>query len=501
MFVKFPKFVQIGVLIGMLLIYGCASRDAARSEGNEVEYTGTLKSLGEVLVEEKADHILESDDGNVYYVYSQFIDLDKEKYKNARVQIHGEIVKITESAKEIIAIESVVPLTEEFIERDVKGDIVKKYQNLEMGFKLDELKAFQVKEYQNQVVFEKDDVSLTVTRFDNTTSLTLEEWLTLSNVQEYTPIFLGQDKLKAYTYEKSLKSRVYFISRTNQYIYEVDLVFTDNASMNELKSILNSFRFVPLSEDGKASAPSADGAHSAIEIDTVKAYFAEHLNELVDEKGDYKIVKFEFLNEVADTAASSGRNYTYIVYEVSNTAVRVLVSYHFKEGKVSDAFVEAVFKQGSVTDWELVSGSDKAKGLPTLVVSESDDALIAVEEGYRLFESAPFDFSIQYPSNWYVEGQSGKYLFNDAPLDGEYLISVEIQKKKLEDIVSAIPFKFEKVDLAPGRKMLAAHPDDPQKYGVYILMSGSDEDETYVFWSVPSKEDILIKMLKSLIES
>ena len=53
MFVKFPKFVQIGVLIGMLLIYGCASRDAARSEGNEVEYTGTLKSLGEVLVEEK----------------------------------------------------------------------------------------------------------------------------------------------------------------------------------------------------------------------------------------------------------------------------------------------------------------------------------------------------------------------------------------------------------------------------------------------------------------
>lgn len=246
------KILRICVLAFIIIIAGCKGSDEVTTKGKSVMYTGQLKNLGEVLVEEKADHILETGDGNVYYVYSDFLDLDKEKYKNARVQISGEIVKVTESGKEVIAIESIVPLTKEVIEKDVINDTVKKYQSLDMGFRVDDLIGFEAKEFQNQVVFEKGENSFTVTRFDNTTAVSLDDWLTLSNVPKRAQVFIGQDKLKGYMYPKALNTPVYYVSRTNLYIYEIDLVFSDERSESELKTILNSFRFVPLRESGTA---------------------------------------------------------------------------------------------------------------------------------------------------------------------------------------------------------------------------------------------------------
>lgn len=498
------KFFKVGFSAIVLLLAGCAVSDDPAEQGKSVMYTGTLRSLGEVLVEEKADYILESDDGNVYYIYSDFLDLDKEKYKNARVQISGEIVKITESGKEVIAIESIVPMTKEIIEKDVINDTVKKYQNLDIGFRIDGLTGFNVKEFQNQVVFEKGENSFTVTRFDNTTAVSLDDWLTLSNVPERMQVFIGQDKLKGYMYSKASNTPVYYVSRTNLYIYEIDLVFSDERSESELKTILNSFRFVPLRESDLFGKNSV-GNDSAIEMEKVKAYFADHLAEIVPDykDGRYSIVQYEFLNtQMEDTSTEGAGNYVYIVYGSEEVVRRILVSYEFSMNKISDAKVRATFKEGTVTDWELLDGEDKIKGFPTIIVKVAEGVSpVALLDGFRLFESAPFKFSVQYPSNWYVQGQSGKYLFNDAPLKGDYLISIEVQKKKIETILSDIPFSFEKSELVPGREVFIAHPKEGEKYGVYIIMSRKDGEEAYVLWSIASKEDLLKKMADTITEN
>lgn len=500
-------YKYVSVILASLVLTSCGGTTEITRKGESVTYTGTLKSLGEVMVESKADHILETADGSIYYVYSQFLDLDKDKYKNTNLQISGEIVTITESGKEIIAIESIVPLIEEVIVKDVKHDIVKKYQNLDLGFKLEDLVDFEVKEYINQVVFSKENASFKITRFDNKDSLTLDEWLALSDKINGKPVFIGQDRLKAYLYETTTVENTYFISRTNQYIYQVDLNFSDEVSKNELKTILNSLRFVPLRDLNTGNGDyNATGNYGAIEIDAVKSYFGEHLSELVPDYGggEYTISRFEFLNTPSEGLPMDEPNYVYVIYESNGAFGRILTSYHFSMGKVSDVMVEAIFKEGSVTDWELKDGEDKIKGLPTLVIRESEDGdtnPIALEEGYRLFESVPFHFSVQYPSDWYVQGQSGKYLFNNKPLKGSYLISVEVQKKKIVDVMSDIPFSFEKTDLIPGHNVFISHPVDSDKYGVYIVMSRKDEDESYVLWATSSQEELLKKIVKSIVEN
>ncbi|MDP4008262.1 MAG: hypothetical protein Q8P68_03670 [Candidatus Peregrinibacteria bacterium] len=501
---KYSKYISV-ILSSLALISCGGTTTEITREGESVTYTGTLKSLGEVMVESKADHILETYDGNIYYVYSQFLDLDKDKYKNANLQISGEIVTITESGKEIIAIESIVPLIGEVIEQDVKHDIVKKYQNLDLGFKLEDLVDFEVKEYINQVVFSKEQSSFKITRLDNKDSLTLDEWLNLSDKVNGTPVFIGHDRLKAYLYEFSNTKNTYFISRTNRYIYQVDLTFSDDESKNELKTILNSFRFVPLKDQVADNSESAsNGNYSAIEIDTVKSYFGEHLAEIVPDYGggEYSISRFEFLNTPDEGLPPDEAGYVYVAYESNEKFGRILTSYHFSQSKISDVMVEAIFKEGTVTDWEIVDGEDKIKGLSTLVIRESEDgdtSPIVLEEGYRLFESVPFHFSVQYPSNWYVQGQSGKYLFNDKPLKGNYLISIEVRKEKIADAMSDIPFSFEKTNLIPDKEAFISHPTDGDKYGVYLVMQRETEGETYVLWATSSEEERLMKMARSIV--
>ncbi len=484
-------------LTASLILTGCLKQNEETVEFESVSYTGTLKNLGEVAVSGKADHILESDDGDIHYVYSSFIDLDKVKYQDVRVQINGEVTDRTDSGKEIIAVESVIPLTEEVIEQDSKDETPKKYQNVEVGFKLEGLVGWSIEEFANQVTLTKDQAKFTVTRLENESGLTLDEWLDRNNMSKATPVFIGPDKLKAYLRE-SANSPIYFISRTDKYVYEVRLLYTDPEFENEIKSVLNSFRFIPMVEV-KAEDKDEKEASVSDNVDVVKKYFTNNLADLAPDYGgsDYEILQFEFVTEPEE----SEKEYLYIVYSDGEKRIRLLVSYKSDKG-VENVSTEAVFEEGVITDWEIADGEDKAKGLPTLIVKVgSSSGPIALEEGYRLFESGPFDFTVQYPSNWYVQGQSGKYLFNDAPLNGTYLISVEVQRKKLGDAMADIPFTFESADLRTDRDAFMAIPAKPDEHGIYIVLERNDGEEAYVLWGMQSQKEVLEKMAISIMEN
>lgn len=506
------SFFTIFLLASSLLLSGCfGGGEEESTKGESVSHVGTLKSLGEVVVEERADHILETKNGDVYYVYSDFLDLDKSKYENAYVQVSGTVTAVTDSGKEVVAIESIVALDEEVIEQDAQGEEEKKYRNLDSGFQIEHMIGWLLEsEDSNYVEFTKDGASFVVARYDNSTSLTLEEWLELDQEPVDTPTLLGPDSLKSYRIE-SIDMTTYFVSRTNEFIYEITLTYPTPAFKNELLTIVNSFRFVPLKgtsdESAGESNPSVNITDGVIQLRSdeqiaqVKDYFAKNLGDLAPDYGgaDYEILQFEFLNTPYEGLPADEPDYVYVVYTNGKVRTRMLVSY-MTGTAISDVKAEALFEEGTVTDWELVDGEDLIKGQPVLIVKMGDDVSpVALEEGFRLFESGPFDFSIQYPSNWYVQGQGGKYLFNDAPLNGDYLVSVEVQKKKIEDVIADIPFSFESFDVREDREAFIAHPVGSD-LGVYIVLSRNEGEEAYVLWTVKSQEELLATMAKSIVD-
>ncbi len=238
------RFFTLCVLFSFFLLAGCLT-DKELFEREDIQLTGVLKNLGEVVVEKKADHLLINESGDVFYVYSPFLNLDDGKYLNMRVQIVGEVVDETDSGKSIVVVKSIVVLDDALLGAPMLGALPKKYMSQEMGFQLEGLIDFQVVEKDHQVVFSKKDAELTVTRYDNPTSMTLYDWLGVNEYTSAIPTQLGPDQMKAYKIVNSTAVR-YFVSRTNAYIYDVYYEAVDVPVVTELQSVVNSFRFVPL---------------------------------------------------------------------------------------------------------------------------------------------------------------------------------------------------------------------------------------------------------------
>ena len=276
-------------------------------------------------------------------------------------------------------------------------------------------------------------------------------------------------------------------------------------------SILNSFRFVPIQETveeennaAALTAPSATSTGTSHPYEAVESYFIERISEYAPDYGEteYPITQFEFVRAGAEKALPADNQfYVYIAYDTHVQPLRLLMGYDLAGGTLVNVKTHAFFAAGYDVDWGLSDGEDLTKGFPVTVrYNNESKKMIDLQEGFRLFESGPFDFSIQYPSHWYVQGQSGKYLFNDEPLDGTYLISVEAQRKKIEDVIADIPFTFESIDLREDRAAFIAHPKDTN-LGVYIVLSRNDGAEAYVLWSLISEKELLKVMAQSILEN
>ncbi|MBT6068455.1 hypothetical protein HOG48_01740 [Candidatus Peregrinibacteria bacterium] len=484
--------IAIFIPVFLFVMTGCGSSEVENTmEGAKVDYVGTLKSLGEISVEGKADHILETAGEDVYYVYSEFLDLDKAKYRDARVQIIGEVVSVTESGKEIIAIKSIIPISRETVEEDSVEETPKKYQNLELGFRIENMIAWKfVSDEGGKIEFEKDGAKFTLSRHENGSASSLDEWLILNEKSNTSPTLLGPDSLKSYLVEEE-GVFTYFVSRTDEFIYEISGEYPSYNLKNELLTIVNSFRFVPMKEVEKIVEEEAADADYAL----AKAYFNKNLNDLTPDYGgsNYIMKRLEF------SVDKEENSFVYIVYEDDKSEYMALFEYEVLRGGVVNVVTHGYFTPGVIVDWDLKDGEDLAKGREKTIIYNDEAPVVTVEEGYRLFESGPFDFTVQYPSNWYVQGQGGKYLFNDAPLDGTYLMYIEVQKKKMSDVIADIPFSFESTDLVIARESFIARPIK-DKDGLYIVSSRNDGDEAYVLWAEKTHESILIKMANRIVD-
>ncbi len=186
-----------------------------------------------------------------------------------------------------------------------------------------------------------------------------------------------------------------------------------------------------IEEDDSPSLPEViedTSSDSSSIYNQIAQYVGQEINTLAPESSDngsWSAYSFEFADP----------NYVYADYTDGTDNRRILVSYDH-DGSSFDTNVEAYFEPGETTSWERVSGENPVENAEKTIVALSDDGAAqatVVKEGYRYFESLPYDFLAQYPSNWYFSGTSGgdgiihHYGFSNEPVEnGNELVSIDI---------------------------------------------------------------------------
>lgn len=126
----------------------------------------------------------------------------------------------------------------------------------------------------------------------------------------------------------------------------------------------------------------------------------------------WSITQFEFAEP----------NYVYISYQAGTAEQhKLLLTYSIDDNSVTTTEI-GYFKAGEEKDWIRVSGSNPAvlKAREVYIVSDgSAEKATSLLEGYRLFESNPYKFKMQYPAYWYYSGGGGHYSFSSQPITGD----------------------------------------------------------------------------------
>jgi len=475
-------------------LFGSDNKNEVRFENNVQEKrVGILKSLGGMSVGE-ATHLLELDNGSTIRLRSLNTDLNSKKYLSKRVEVRGPIAT-TSDGKSLMDVQNIDIAEDKESTNPVTG-VETPYTNAKMGVHLTYLDSWQLTEEDTRLIFtspadnEATD-SITIEKIPNPQKRTLEEFLQVPSNESsllnsgYTQTLVGTDHLNGLKKESNDRYKLDVWLTRGDAVYQFEFTGSDHPDLaknrNTFFSMIASFKFVGILEDNKAdngenikpaentstedrkntlsteedtSKPEADTANNlATEKDSpavitadkqesstltttynsVARYLSEQINTLAPEPSEnksWKAYSFEFTDP----------NYVYINYGDGVVKKRILVTYT-EEGTGFNTNVEAYFNQGETTSWERVSGENPVENAKKTVItldSENTTQPTVVKEGYRYFESLPYDFLAQYPSSWYFSGTSGSgdvlhhYGFSNEPVEnGNELVSIDIVKGPL----------------------------------------------------------------------
>lgn len=459
----------------------------------QVKRIGVLKSLGGMSVGD-ATHLLEDEDGLTLRLKSLNIDLSQEKYLNKKVEVRGGI-KTAEDGKEVMDVVSIDLSEDEDTDTRIKGE-PKEYKNADLGFNLTYYDSWAVEENSDEVVFTSamvDDIStdstdlvtssaveetnpsiIIVKRLQNPDKEDVETYLQLpsdaSNLSAlgYTKSVIGKDKLEGLKKENENMLEVNAWLSRDKYIYQFSFVGTENEGMvndkNAYFSMLASLQFIGFSTDDEETPEESDDDSNSTEDEIVKP---EIVNPVIDEPEIEEVITIEeddtapitssssygviaqyireTMNSIAPEESEGGKwtattfsfadpNYVYVDYTDGSADRRVLLTYK-TDGGLSTKLV-GYFTPGETTSWQRVSGENPVESSEKTVVTVTDsgaEETAKIKEGYRYFESLPYDFNAQYPSSWYFNGTGGSgdinhhYGFSNEPVeDGNELVSVDI---------------------------------------------------------------------------
>lgn len=210
----------------------------------------------------------------------------------------------------------------------------------------------------------------------------------------------------------------------------------------------------------------------------IAQYISQTINSIApdeSESGSWTATNFEFVDP----------NYVYVEYSDGSAERRVLITYNQNNGLSTE--IIGYFEPGETASWERVSGENPVESAEKTIVNITDEGVeetATVKEGYRYFESLPYDFNAQYPSNWYFSGTSGSgdvshhYGFSNEPIDdGNELVSIDIVSGSLPSGTSISVGSHSGVKVYSGGEVaIYISRDDGKLYKVH----GGTEYEQYV---------------------
>jgi len=470
-------------------------------------FTGTLKSLGGIKVSDNATHILELKDGSVVYVYSDIYDLDLEKYIGKDVEIYGQVTEATDKGKDVINITSIHILEEDESEtEEIKEQL---YSDQDVGFSWEIMSDWEIDHGDNNVAFIlplKDEESslandyISVIVYYNPNGYDLTGWLTdfTSEVdsQGADESVIGAESVSALKLTSQLGDSVsYYVMRSDGEVYEFTHYNYDATNRTYYRNLFNqslaTFKLIPLGDgygatdlettDEEEDVEEDDIDNDEENYDDIVSAIGENIGELAPEDatlgGTWYTTRIEFAEP----------NYAYAEYEDGHDMRRILMIYVTDPG--FDAEVIAYFEPGDLTTWGLVSGNDEAIGLPKTVVTVEDGQVgstVEVMEGYRYFESYPYEFSMQYPSSWYYSGGSGHYGFTED-IDSAEAVGLDILSESIDEHDGT------SIELANGKKAFSVSEDG--KYGIYVER---DESSCFYVEGDVGYEEIVVNMAGSI---
>lgn len=504
-------------------------------------YEGTLKSLGGIRVSDNATHLLQTEDGDIFYVYSEKFDLDDEDYLGNVLEVYGEVTEASEKGKDVLKITEVDVLE---IEEEEADEIKEQtYEDKGLGFALEISSDWEVDRHSDYVKFEfplyevdEDDTEeeeeesdetdeeveetsldpdyILITLHTNTDELTLEEWLTAFSPEAAeiaVASSVGQDFMNSLEIETELDDvHTFYVERGGDYVYEISHFNNDidhrSYFRNMFYDALSTFRAIPMGDgyniediesdeeeeedndedpitNDQDGEDEEDAEEEAIETDytSAMAEIEDQISDIAPEApsvgGTWVVTRFEFADP----------HYVYVDYEDGHDMRRVLLQYGIGPGL--DYEVLGYFEPGDYTDWELVSGDDEASSFSKTVFETGNSAeAVTIMEGYRYFESGPYDFMMQYPSNWYYSGGGGHYSFSDSA-EGDEVIGLDI----LDESVSSKSGSSVSIDNGKTAKFVSSGGN----YGIYVER---DDDSCYYVEGPSSYESVILDMAGSIVD-
>lgn len=448
---------------------------------------GILRSLGGMSIGD-GTHLLEMDNGETLRLRSLNINLDQEKYLSKNVEVRGPITT-ADDGKQLMEVTSIDLAEDEEEEMTNEKGRETEYKNADLGFKLTYMDNWKVEEDEGTVTFtapvakkevEDEEVAMTepeneeqdmviITKLANAQKKSLEEFLSLPEDPNelitlgYVETTIGVDELEGLKKQSAdLQSIDIYLTRDDA-VYHLSFMGTDNLNMitnrNTFFSMVSSFQFIGMNtedeeteSDGQTIEKDTENnipAEEESQPETDTAKITEEAEKTTVSSSSYGLIAqyiSETIDSIAPESSDSGTwsadsfefvepNYVYVVYSDGSESRRVLLTYE-QSGTQFETDVVGYFEPGETTSWERVSGENPVATSEKTVITIGDEGAeeaAVVKEGYRYFESLPYDFQAQYPTNWYFSGYSGSgdvqhhYGFSNEPVeDGNELVSVDI---------------------------------------------------------------------------
>ncbi len=446
------------ILTSSLLIFGCGSNDTPVEPTTveiEKSFIGTVNSNQDFISGLDATHVLLTDANTKIYLHSFLHDL--EQYSNSRVRLSGVFSEVTVANKQLSQLEV---NSIDLLEAKVTQDQVQEFEVFkfdQIGLEINLPKEIQPKENEQSLFFSFGNSNFTLTPI----VLKSDYQNYLLNYSEYASDLLRVDsndynlfilsdyehlysldmgfyvvEIKVSLFDNSLQSQIDLILENLSVKALEDSIFalnqqtellesesgTDKESTDETSLTESDAENTIQNDDLEAQLPSTNTEYaSSLKIDEqINNSIAETVTEtkIIETLSpfDAEIKRFELsaqalLSDLSEVTRYyfAESNHFYVEYvDFNGSNKRALIAY------ANNLNVVARFVEDEVMDWRLVSGQNLVYDQKLTLVDTSGKSH-DLKEGFRLFESLPLKFSLQYPMQMYYMRNEDTYIFANDP--------------------------------------------------------------------------------------